>query len=90
MELLGDPVAALEHAGAMLGSVGRVLPMSRQPVDIEARVRGADPARPDEVCTVRGQHQVAVTTGRVESLRLTPQPAACAGGRSPRSVPPTG
>ncbi|WBB54093.1 uridine diphosphate-N-acetylglucosamine-binding protein YvcK [Verrucosispora sp. WMMD573] len=78
MELLGDPVAALEHAGAMLGSVGRVLPMSRQPVDIEARVRGADPARPDEVCTVRGQHQVAVTTGRVESLRLTPQaPAAC-------------
>ncbi|MFF5216451.1 uridine diphosphate-N-acetylglucosamine-binding protein YvcK [Micromonospora sp. NPDC000442] len=78
MELLGDPVAALEHAGAMLGSVGRVLPMSRQPVDIEARVRGVDPGRPDEVCTVRGQHQVAVTTGRVESLRLTPQaPAAC-------------
>ncbi len=31
------------------------------------------------MCTVRGQHQVAVTTGRVESLRLTPQaPAACA------------
>ncbi|GGM61385.1 putative gluconeogenesis factor [Micromonospora sonchi] len=79
MELLGDPVAALEHAGAMLGAVGRVLPMSCQPVDIEARVRGADPGRPDEVCTVRGQHQVAVTTGRVESLRLTPQaPPACA------------
>ncbi|MFF5179863.1 2-phospho-L-lactate transferase CofD family protein [Micromonospora sp. NPDC000316] len=79
MELLGDPVAALEHAGAMLGTVGRVLPMSRQPVDIEARVRGADPAGPDEVRTVRGQHQVAVTTGRVESLRLTPAaPAACA------------
>ncbi len=79
MELLGDPVVALEHAGAMLGAVGRVLPMSRQPVDIEARVRGADPGRPDEVRTVRGQHQVAVTTGRVESLRLTPQaPAACA------------
>ncbi|MFJ6154936.1 gluconeogenesis factor YvcK family protein [Micromonospora profundi] len=79
MELLGDPVAALEHAGAMLGAVGRVLPMSRQPVGIEARVRGADPSAPDEVCTVRGQHQVAVTTGRVESLRLTPAaPAACA------------
>ncbi|TCB98049.1 uridine diphosphate-N-acetylglucosamine-binding protein YvcK [Micromonospora zingiberis] len=78
MELLGDPVAALEHAGAMLGSIGRVLPMSCQPVDIEAQVRGADPNRPDEVCTVRGQHQVAVSTGRVESLRLTPQaPAAC-------------
>ncbi|WP_328652940.1 2-phospho-L-lactate transferase CofD family protein [Micromonospora sp. NBC_00330] len=79
MELLGDPVAALEHAGAMLGAVGRVLPMSRQPVGIEARVRGADPAAPDEVCTVSGQHQVAVTTGRVESLRLTPSaPPACA------------
>ncbi|MGW3607853.1 gluconeogenesis factor YvcK family protein [Micromonospora sp. NPDC005161] len=79
MELLGDPVAALEHAGAMLGAVGRVLPMSREPVGIEARVRGADPAAPDEVRTVRGQHQVAVTTGRVESLRLSPTaPAACA------------
>ncbi|MEU1591008.1 2-phospho-L-lactate transferase CofD family protein [Micromonospora sp. NPDC005710] len=78
MELLGDPVAALEHAGAMLGAVGRVLPMSREPVGIEARVRGADPAAPDEVRTVKGQHQVAVTTGRVESLRLTPDaPPAC-------------
>ncbi|MCW3817039.1 uridine diphosphate-N-acetylglucosamine-binding protein YvcK [Micromonospora sp. DR5-3] len=78
-ELLGDPVAALDHAGAMLGAVGRVLPMTCQPVDIEARVRGADPGQPDEVRTVRGQHQVAVTSGRVESLRLTPSaPAACA------------
>ncbi|WP_326563576.1 2-phospho-L-lactate transferase CofD family protein [Micromonospora peucetia] len=78
MELLGDPVAALEHAGAMLGSVGRVLPMSCEPVGIEARVRGADPRRPDEVGTITGQHQVAVTTGRVESLRLTPAaPKAC-------------
>ncbi|MET7749311.1 uridine diphosphate-N-acetylglucosamine-binding protein YvcK [Micromonospora sp. NPDC005367] len=78
MELLGDPVAALEHAGAMLGTVGRVLPMSCQPVGIEARVRGADPDRPDEVRTVTGQHQVAVTTGLVESLRLTPdEPEAC-------------
>ncbi|MFF4894572.1 gluconeogenesis factor YvcK family protein [Micromonospora chersina] len=78
-ELLGDPVVALDHAGAMLGAVGRVLPMSRQPVGIEARVRGADPDRPDKVRTVRGQHQVAVTSGTVESLRLTPAaPAACA------------
>ncbi|MCZ7436491.1 uridine diphosphate-N-acetylglucosamine-binding protein YvcK [Micromonospora sp. WMMC241] len=78
-ELLGDPVAALDHAGAMLGAVGRVLPMSRQPVGIEAQVRGADPARPDDVRTLRGQHQVAITSGTVESLRLTPAaPAACA------------
>ncbi|MDO3704790.1 uridine diphosphate-N-acetylglucosamine-binding protein YvcK [Micromonospora sp. C28SCA-DRY-2] len=78
MELLGDPVAALEHAGAMLGAVGRVLPMSCEPVGIEARVRGVDPEHPDEVRTVTGQHQVAVTAGRVESLRLTPAaPRAC-------------
>ncbi|BCL12817.1 gluconeogenesis factor YvcK family protein [Micromonospora sagamiensis] len=78
MELLGDPVVALEHAGTMLGTVGRVLPMSCEPVGIEAQVRGVDPTRPDEVRTVRGQHQVAVTTGRVEALRLTPAaPVAC-------------
>jgi uncharacterized cofD-like protein len=78
MELLGDPVAALEHAGRMLGAVGRVLPMSCSPVQIEAWVRGADPGRPDDVLTVRGQHEVAVTPGRVESVRLTPvAPVAC-------------
>jgi uncharacterized cofD-like protein len=79
MELLGDPVAALDHAAGMLGAVGRVLPMSCAPVGIEARVRGADPARPDAVETVRGQHAVAVTRGRVELVRLTPAaPPACA------------
>lgn len=78
MELLGDPVAALDHAGRMLGTIGRVLPMSCHPLGIEAQVRGADPARPDRVGTVRGQHAVAVTPGRVESVRLTPpRPAAC-------------
>jgi uncharacterized cofD-like protein len=78
MELLGDPVAALDHAAAMLGAVGRVLPMSCQPLGIEAQVRGADPGHPDEVRTVRGQHQVAVTLGWVESLRLSPAlPPAC-------------
>jgi uncharacterized cofD-like protein len=78
MELLGDPVAALAHAGRMLGAVGRVLPMSCEPVSIEAWVRGADPTRPGEVLTVRGQHAVAVTQGRVESVRLTPvAPTAC-------------
>lgn len=79
MELLGNPVAALDHAAGMLGAVGRVLPMSREPVGIEARVRGADPERPDEVSTVRGQHSVAVTRGRVELVALMPAaPPACA------------
>lgn len=78
-ELLDDPVAALDHAAAMLGAAGRVLPMSCEPLWIEADVRGAEPDRPDEVVVVRGQHAVAVTAGRVESVRLTPSaPKACA------------
>jgi uncharacterized cofD-like protein len=79
MELLDDPVAALDHLAALLHAGGRVLPMSCSPVGIEADVRGADPARPDAVVTVHGQHNVAVTPGQVESVRLTPSaPAACA------------
>ncbi|RZU53057.1 putative cofD-like protein [Krasilnikovia cinnamomea] len=79
MELLGDPVAALEHAGRLVGARGRVLPMARHAVGIEADVRGADPRRPDETVTVRGQHAVAVTPGHVEAVRLVPPaPPACA------------
>jgi uncharacterized cofD-like protein len=79
MELMGDPVAALDHLAALVRAEGRVLPMSRHPVAIEADVRGDDPARPAEVVTVRGQHKVAVTPGTVESVRLRPaSPAACA------------
>jgi len=79
MELTGDPVDALARAAAMVGAGGRVLPMSPTPIDIEATVCGAEPARPDEVVAVRGQHQVAVTRGRVESVRLIPPaPVACA------------
>jgi uncharacterized cofD-like protein len=78
LELLGDPVAALEHAAAMVGACGRVLPMASHAVGIEADVRGGDPARPDAVVTVRGQHAVAITTGHVEALRIVPDsPPAC-------------
>jgi len=78
MELLGDPIAALDHAAGLLRARGRVLPMSREPVSIEAQVRGADPTRPDTVVTVRGQHEVAVSTGQVEQVRLLPEsPPAC-------------
>ncbi|HEY7272464.1 MAG TPA: uridine diphosphate-N-acetylglucosamine-binding protein YvcK [Actinoplanes sp.] len=83
MELLGDPVVALEHAAAMVGATGRVLPMARHAVGIEADVRGGDPKRPGETVTVRGQHAVAVTMGHVEAVRLTPQsPPICPGVRS--------
>jgi len=78
LELLGDPVAALEHAAAMVGARGRVLPMASHAVGIEAEVRGGDPDRPDEVVTVRGQHAVAVATGHIEALRIVPSsPPAC-------------
>jgi uncharacterized cofD-like protein len=79
MEYYRDPVAALDHAAMLVGAAGRVLPMSRLPVAIEAEVRGADPGRPEAVVTVRGQHAVAVTPGTVERVRLTPvEPPACA------------
>jgi uncharacterized cofD-like protein len=78
MEVLGDPVAALDHVAALVRAAGRVLPMSCDPVWIEADVRGADQGRPGEVVTVRGQHAVAVTRGEVETVRLTPaRPAPC-------------
>lgn len=78
MEQHGDAVRALEHAGRMVNAVGRVLPMSAEPLRIEADVRGVDPSRPGELVTVRGQHTVAVTPGHVEQVRLSPRaPAAC-------------
>lgn len=78
MELLGDPVAALDHVAGLVGASGRVLPMCREVVGIEAEVRGADRHHPDDLVTVHGQHEVAVSPGRVESVRLDPaRPTAC-------------
>jgi uncharacterized cofD-like protein len=72
-EKLGDPVAALEWVGRLLGAHGRVLPMSAVPLHIEATVRGLDPSEPDGVSIVHGQAEVAVTTGTVEAIRLLPE-----------------
>jgi uncharacterized cofD-like protein len=78
IELLGDPVRALDHVAALVRCHGRVLPMSRQLVAIEAEVRGGDPARPDEIAVVRGQHLIAVNRGTVITVRLEPAtPVAC-------------
>jgi len=78
MELLGGPVPALAEAGRLLGARGRVLPMSVDPLEIEAEAYGVDPDRPDEVTLVRGQVAVATTPGRVHRVRLLPErPAAC-------------
>nr|WP_189202184.1 2-phospho-L-lactate transferase CofD family protein [Couchioplanes caeruleus] len=78
LELMDDPVEALAHAGKMVGAQGRVLPMASHAVGIEADVRGADPARPGDVVTVRGQHAVAIASGHVEAVRIVPpSPPAC-------------
>jgi hypothetical protein len=87
MELLGDPVAALEHAGRMVGARGRVLPMARTPVGIEADVPAA--TRPPGECHVRGQHAVAVTIGTSRRSADAGRPAGLPQA-SARSRPPTG
>jgi uncharacterized cofD-like protein len=77
MEQFGDPITALDHAATLVRAAGRVLPMAMKSVQIEADVYGGDPAHPDEVVVVRGQHQVAVARGVVHTVRLTPAPHAC-------------
>lgn len=71
-EQLGDHVAALDLVGKLLGAHGRVLPMSAVPLVLQARVRGHDPASPDEWGTVRGQANVALTPGEVHEVQLVP------------------
>src|ERR1700755_530133 len=71
-ELLGDTVQGLDWVGRLLGAHGRVLPMAAVPLDLAAEVEGADPGRPDEITTVRGQAACATTRGRVRSISLVP------------------
>ncbi|MCD2187644.1 gluconeogenesis factor YvcK family protein [Actinomycetospora soli] len=84
LDVLGDPVAALDEACRLLGVRGRVLPMSTVPVDIEADVTGlgisSSAARDDDVAhRIRGQVAVATTPGHVRQVRLVPRrPKACA------------
>ncbi|SNS69713.1 conserved hypothetical protein, cofD-related [Actinomadura meyerae] len=74
----GSTVAGLDWVGRLLGAHGRVLPMAAVPMDIVAEVRGADPARPDEVTRVKGQVACAKTPGSVLGISLVPaDPPAC-------------
>jgi len=86
-ELLGDPVAGLEWAGALLGARGRVLPMSTHPLviegDVPALAPGAAPlatrcsADPASLRTVTGQSRLAKEAD-VCNVRLVPPDApAC-------------
>jgi len=73
-ELLDDPVAGLDWVGRLLGARGRVLPMSLSALQIEADVDFGG----GRVDVVRGQAEVATTSGRVTSVRLDPaDPVAC-------------
>jgi uncharacterized cofD-like protein len=77
-ETLGDPVAALDTVARTVGAIGRVLPMSPQPLEIAAEVSGLDDADPSRVRRIRGQVAVATTVGHVESVSLVPAaPPAC-------------
>ncbi|WP_082259737.1 uridine diphosphate-N-acetylglucosamine-binding protein YvcK [Corynebacterium sp. Marseille-P4321] len=75
-ERLGSMQAALDQVGEWTGAVGRVIPVSPQPLDIEADVAGLDDD-PRVLRSVRGQVAVATTPGTVRRVRLLPdQPAA--------------
>jgi uncharacterized cofD-like protein len=69
-----DPVVGLDRVGSLLKVVGRVLPMSSIPLDIEGTFLLAD-----REVIVRGQAEVATSPGKLISLRLIPdQPPALA------------
>ena len=77
MQVMKDPVSALDALGAVLGARGRVLPMSGEPLDIVAQVEGLEDD-PTAVRTIRGQVAVAATPGRVRTVALEPAAApAC-------------
>ncbi len=80
-ETLGDPVAALDAMAGLLGirPPARVLPVSCQPMDLEAQVAGLDAADPGRPVAVRGQVAIATTPGRVVAVSPVPAaPVACA------------
>jgi uncharacterized cofD-like protein len=77
-ELLDDQIEGLDWVADLLDARGRVLPMSRLPLEITAEVEGVDPTRPQDISTVVGQAEVATVTGRVKSVALEPaNPPAC-------------
>lgn len=77
-ELLDDQVEGLDWVADLLDARGRVLPMSRKPLEITAEVEGADESSPGESTTIVGQAEVATVTGRVRTVALTPEnPPAC-------------
>lgn len=70
-EVLGSELQALDTVARLTGSLGRVLPVCNEPLEIEAEVAGlADDPR--VMLPVRGQVAVAATPGSVRRVRLHP------------------
>lgn len=77
-EIMGDHVRALDWVGRLLGARGRVLPMASTPLDMTALVRGLDVTDPAATAFVRGQVEVATTSGTIVSVALDPKdPPGC-------------
>ena len=66
----GDPIRGLDRVGALLKVVGRVLPMTLEPLDIEGTFKNWQ-----GVQVIRGQKEVAVGKGALEQLSLIPADA---------------
>lgn len=72
----GDVVDGLDWVAALLEAQGRVLPVAREPVDLVAEVRGLDGS--DTISVLRGQVDIATTTGEVVALSIEPaHPQPC-------------
>ena len=65
-ETEGDPVAALDEAARLLGTCGRALPATTEPVVLKADVDGV---------LVEGQVAVATAPGRIERVQVVPADA---------------
>jgi len=63
-----DLVAGIDRVGDLLKIVGRVLPMSLEPLEIEGIFQTTSGDR-----TVRGQIEVATAKGKLKSLKLLPE-----------------
>ena len=66
----GDPIQGLDRVGALLKVVGRVLPMSLTPLDIEGTFKNWQ-----GIQVIRGQKEVALGKGALENLTLIPPDA---------------
>lgn len=72
-EIYEDPIVGLMKVGQLLRVVGRVLPMSAIPLEIEAEVRSTvNGVVANATTLVRGQSAVALARGVIEQVRLIP------------------